>query len=75
MLHAGATGPLAIMLNPLWLLLLFCCCCAGMTAYARARETQYDEIPAANAGGPFFGQGYTTGYGTGGGTFGGTQYV
>lgn len=72
----GLGGPLGVLLNPLWLLLLFCCCCAGFTAYARAREMQYDEIPAANAaGGPFFGQGYTTGYGTGGGTFGGTQYV
>ena len=78
----GLGGPLAVMLNPLWLLLLFCCICAGCTAYARAQETEYDEIPAVNyGGGAFFGQGYTTGYGTGGGTlggrggFGGTQYV
>jgi hypothetical protein len=71
----GLGGPLGVLLNPIWLLLLFCCVCAGCTAYARAQETQYDEIPSANTGGPFFGQGYTTGYGTGGGTFGGTQYV
>jgi len=66
---------MAVMLNPIWLLLLFCCCFAGCTAYVRAHETQYDEIPSANSGGPFFGNGYATGYGTGGGTFGGTQYV
>jgi len=71
----GLGGPLGVLLNPIWLLLLFCLICAGCTAYARAQETQYDEIPSANTGGPFFGQGYTTGYGTGGGTFGGTQYV
>ena len=71
----GLGGPLGVLLNPIWLLLLFCLLCAGCTAYARAQETQYDEIPSANTGGPFFGQGYTTGYGTGGGTFGGTQYV
>ena len=71
----GLGGPLAIMLNPLWLLLLFCCCCAGFSAWARAREAEYEEVPNASYGGPFFGQGYTTGYGTGGGTFGGTQYV